>query len=492
MKLTAGSAFALPDLNGVVEGARTEPIPTATLTATYYDSDDLRLARWGGTLRHRSDEGWSVKLPMPGNGDLLIRQEIRFDGPAGKPPPAAKDLITAIARSASLAPVLKLRTRRKGVRLQADDGSPLAEVVDDEVSVLAGRRVAARFREIEVEVSEKTPSSVAEAVRSRLESAGAGESDPTPKHVRALGARATARPDVEAGRLESPAQGVSAADLVRGTLSGSTARLIAHDPGVRLGVDPEEIHQTRVATRRLRADLRTFRPLLDAAWASELRAELRWLGGELGAVRDRDVLIGLMRDAAADFLETERRAAERLITVLEEERDSARERLLEAMRSDRYVSLLDRLVEASNTPVFRPNATEANAATLVALGARPWKRLRSEVRRLGDNPDDAALHRVRILTKRSRYAAEAVAPVAGKPARSFAKAAASLQDVLGRAQDASVAGAWLRSKTSRTSSAQSFVAGMLASAAAAWGRDAKEAWTGGWRRLERKKVPSWS
>jgi CHAD domain-containing protein len=476
----------------VVEGVRTEPIPTATLTATYYDSDDLRLSRWGGTLRHRSDEGWSVKLPMPGNGDLLIRQELRFDGPAGKPPPAARDVVTAIARSASLAQVLKLRTRRKGVRLQAADGSPVAEVVDDEVSVLDGRRVAARFREIEVELSEKTPSSVAEAVRSRLELAGAGESDPMPKHVRALGAGATAPPDVQEGRDASPARDVSVAELVGGAVSASTARLVAHDPGVRLGVDPEDIHQARVATRRLRADLRTFRPLLDAAWASDLRAELRWLGGELGSVRDRDVLIGLMREAAADFLETERRAAERLITVLEEERDSGRERLLEAMRSDRYVSMLDRLVEASNTPVFVPEATAANAATLVSLGARPWKRLRSEVRGLADNPDDAALHKVRILTKRSRYAAEALVPVAGKPARSFAKAAASLQDVLGRVQDASVAGAWLRSKNSRASSAQSFVAGMLASAAAAWARDARDSWPAAWRRLERKRVPSWS
>jgi CHAD domain-containing protein len=482
----------LPDLNGVVEGARTEPIPTATLTATYYDSDDLRLARCGSTLRHRSDEGWSVKLPLPGDGDVLIRRELRFDGLAGKPPPAARDLVTAIARRASLAQVLKLRTRRKGVRLRAADGSLLAEVVDDEVSVLDGRRVAARFREIEVELSEKTPTTVAKAVRSRLESAGAGESDAMPKHVRALGAGATAPPDVEAGRLESPAKSVTPAELVGGALSGSTARLVAHDPGVRLGVDPEDIHQARVATRRLRADLRTFRPLLDDAWASNLRAELRWLGGELGAVRDRDVLIGLLRDAAAEFLETERRAAEPLITIIEEERDAARERLLDEMRGDRYVSLLDRLVEASNNPVFVPDATEANTATLVALGARPWKRLCSRVRGLGDNPDDAALHRVRILTKRSRYAAEALVPVAGKSARSFAKSAASLQDVLGRVQDASVAGAWLRSKTSRASSAQSFVAGMLASAAAAWGRDARDAWPAAWRRLKRKRVPSWS
>lgn len=328
------------------------------------------------------------------------------------------------------------------------------------------------------------------AVRSRLESAGAGAPDPTPKHVRALGARATTPPDVRSTPAEQSNQ-TAAAELVTGALSASTARIILHDPRVRLGLHPEDVHQARVATRRLRADLRTFRSLLDADWTRELRAELRWLGGELGAVRDKDVLVALLREAAGEFLEAERRAAERLLAGLETEEEAARERLLASMRSDR-VSLLDRLVEASNAPSFAPGADEANAETLIGLGTKPWKKLRAEARDLQDFPDDEALHRVRILTKRSRYAADALGPAVGKPARAFAKAAASLQDVLGRNQDASVAREWLRSATSKATPAQAFAAGMLVATADGWGREARAEWPAAWRQLEKKRVPSWS
>jgi CHAD domain-containing protein len=223
-----------------------------------------------------------------------------------------------------------------------------------------------------------------------------------------------------------------------------------------------------------------------------LRDELRWLGGELGAVRDKDVLVGLLREAAGEFLESERRAAERVVAGLETEEEAVRERLLASMRSDRYVALLDRLVEACNAPSFVPGAQETNRATLGELGAGPWKKLRTEVKDLQGEPDDEALHRVRILTKRARYAAEALAPILGKPARTFAKAAASLQDVLGRNQDAFVAREWLRSASARTSSAQAFAAGMLVAVADGWSREARAAWPAAWSRLKKKRVPSWS
>src|SRR4029453_19574877 len=68
-------------------------------------------------------------------------------------------------------------------------------------------------------------------------------------------------------------------------------RPLLHDPGVRLGSDPEELHQMRVATRRLRAFLRAGRDLLDRSWSEPLRDELGWLGRALGPARDLDVLV---------------------------------------------------------------------------------------------------------------------------------------------------------------------------------------------------------
>ena len=63
VKLGAGPAFHLPDLNGVVDGVAVTPPEAVRLETVYYDTPDLRLARWGVSLRHRAGEGWTLKLP---------------------------------------------------------------------------------------------------------------------------------------------------------------------------------------------------------------------------------------------------------------------------------------------------------------------------------------------------------------------------------------------------------------------------------------------
>jgi inorganic triphosphatase YgiF len=160
-KLGAGPAFDLPDLEGVIDGLTATAFPQRHLDAVYYDTHDLRLARWGITVRHRTgeDDGWTVKLPEDGGGEAtLVRNELAFPGAraAGPPPPVA-DLVRAHVRTSTLAPVARLRTRRTPVELRDEQGRRLAEVVDDEVSVFEGRRVAARFREVEVELDEDAP-----------------------------------------------------------------------------------------------------------------------------------------------------------------------------------------------------------------------------------------------------------------------------------------------------------------------------------------------
>src|SRR6266851_477038 len=160
VKLGAGPAFHLPDLNGVVDGVTVTPPEVVRLETVYYDTSDLRLARWGVSLRHRAGEGWTLKLsPSPqrgegrGQANLLERDEITFPDGTKKPPAAALALVRAYVRTSELVPVARLSTQRRRVRLVAADGARVAEVVDDEVSVRDGRRVAARFREIEIEVA---------------------------------------------------------------------------------------------------------------------------------------------------------------------------------------------------------------------------------------------------------------------------------------------------------------------------------------------------
>ncbi|MGH7763052.1 MAG: CYTH domain-containing protein, partial [Candidatus Dormibacteraceae bacterium] len=197
VKLGAGPAFHLPDLNGVVDGVAVSSPEAVRMETVYYDTADLRLARWGVSLRHRAGEGWTLKLPPTAAagkqaGDLLQRDELTFQGGAKKPPEAAVALVRAYVRKAELVPVARLSTLRRRVRLTDAAGARLAEVVDDEVSVRDGRRVAARFREIEVEVASNGDAGdagdgIVAPLVLRLRGAGAGAPDPTPKHIRALG-----------------------------------------------------------------------------------------------------------------------------------------------------------------------------------------------------------------------------------------------------------------------------------------------------------------
>src|SRR3977135_438994 len=180
VKLGAGPAFHLPDLSGVVDGVAVTPPEAVRMETVYYDTPDLRLARWGVSLRHRAGEGGTLKLPprtpAPGQppGQLLERDELTFQGGSKKPPEAAVAIVRAYVRKAELVPVARLSTLRRRVRLVDRAGVRLAEVVDDEVSVRDGRRVAARFREIEVEVSsqENGSNGMVDTVVTRLRGAG--------------------------------------------------------------------------------------------------------------------------------------------------------------------------------------------------------------------------------------------------------------------------------------------------------------------------------
>ena len=328
VKLGAGPAFHLPDLNGVLDGVTVTPPEAARLETVYYDTPDLRLARWSVSLRYRAGEGWTLKLSPAVQQGLLERDEITFQGGPKKPPAAAVALVRAYVRKADLVPVARLSTIRRRVRLVGINGARVAEVVDDEVSVRDGRRVAARFREIEVEVAgaEGNEAIVAPLV-GRLRAAGAGAPDPTPKHIRALGPRAMEPPEVAPLPLtpESPAR-----DVIRSVLAESVAAILRNDPLVRATKDPEAVHQARVATRRLRSHMRTFGPLLEPEWTDPLRSELGWLAMALGAVRDREVLLDRLRERAKSLPASDARSAASLLHILELEigRASCRERVL--------------------------------------------------------------------------------------------------------------------------------------------------------------------
>ncbi|MDP8987269.1 MAG: CHAD domain-containing protein, partial [Actinomycetota bacterium] len=381
----------------------------------------------------------------------------------------------------------RLATRRRRMELRDASGNRLGEVADDEVSVRQGDHTSAGFREIEVEVDERTPPTFLDAVVERLREAGAEPPEPTPKVVRALGRPAAAPPEVVPVAVGDDA---TAADLVRAALAADLTKLLVHEPRLRRSGDPEHLRKARVAMRRLRSDLRSFGPLLRPE-AKELRKELGWARRLFGAVRDADVLAARLADQGQALPEEDQAALGALLERLAADRERAGAELDEALDSDRYAALLDALVAAAKSPPCLPEADVPAGEVLPGLVRRRWERLREAVKDLSDDPSPDELHKVRTKAKRCRYAAQAVRPVVGKPAKRFAKRLGRLQDVLGEVQDAVVTEAWLREAAGEAGGAQAVVAGQLVAAQRqALGRCLQE-WPAAWDRASAQKRRAW-
>jgi CHAD domain-containing protein len=449
----------------------------------YFDSEDLRLARWGLSFRYREGQGWTVKLPSEGTGMLLVRDEIVFDSGSGAPPPAAVHLVRGYLRHAELTTQVQLRTRRRRVLLQDPDGTVLADIVDNSVSVLKGHKRTGSFRELEVETTDATPAGLLDAAIACLRDAGAGAPDPTPKYLCAIGGADAAPPELTLGKLRRSA---TLGEVVTHAVADGTIRLLRHDPVVRLGTDPEGVHQARVATRRLRSDLRTFRSALAANWVAGLREELGWLGAELGQARDADVLLGRLTDRAAGLPQASADGAKRVIDALATRRTEAHDGVMQALASDRYLDLLDRLIAAAQAPALVEDQLDRAAGkALPPIVRRAWRQLEKKVSSLGKQPANEDLHMVRIFAKRCRYAAEACAPTLGKQTHRLAEAAKNLQDVLGELKDAVVAERWLRDWAAHTRSGPgAFAAGELAAMEREAAQQARAQWPAAWKQVK--------
>jgi CHAD domain-containing protein len=255
--------------------------------------------------------------------------------------------------------------------------------------------------------------------------------------------------------------------------------LLAHDPGTRLGDDPENLHQHRVAARRVRVYLRAARRQLDTAWRRSVAGPLRELGEVSGPVRDLDVLLGHLRDELRHLDETDRSAGDALLARLEAERDTARGALLDALNGDGYRIVLARLRRAPRL------APEIDAVPLERNARREFRRLVEAVDRLGDRPGEDALHRLRIELKRARYAAE-LSDLEGKAGRRFLADARALQDLLGDHQDAVATEQRLRSLTvADAQTAVAFVAGRIVERERARRAEAAERLPAAWKRLRK-------
>lgn len=427
----------VPDLTGTAGIASVRDRGTARLDAVYYDTPGLALAAAGLTLRRRTggeDAGWHLKLPVaPG-----VRDEVHAPLSDTLPPGLAA-LARSRTRRSALAPQVRLRSERHTRDLLDADGTLLAQLCTD--SVRADRAGAATaWTEVEVELADAAGPALLDAVEARFAEAGLRPSGAPSKLARALaatGAAPPARPD------PGPADGTAGAHVLA-YLREQRDTLIAQDPAVRRDL-PDSVHRMRVATRRLRSALATHRKVLDRTTTDPLRDELRWLAAELGADRDREVLLELLRGRLAELPPALRvgPVRDRLRAWNSTRRSRTRRRAVAALDADRYLDLLDSLDALLAAPPLRPAAARPAAGPLRKAVLHDWDRLADRVgAALALDPGeerDRALHEARKAAKRARYAAEAAAPALGKPARRLAKAAKSVQSLLGDHRDGVVA-----------------------------------------------------
>ena len=462
---------------------------TKELIDTYFDTEDWRLYRAGYGLRVRREasrkgsEATMKSLVSPGgvDGSLWRRREIseplEGDGAEGlgKTTGPVGQHLKALLGGREVRPIFEVHTRRRTFDLllgeERTDKSPSGIVQDASGNIRrAGVGGGTRVGEVALDSSEIPlghGDEVASLTRVEVEvDASAAGTAGLEEFVKAMEGALVLRPTeiskYEAGLFatgQSPQEDSDlGSDFVDGSLSvGEVAFAVlrrqfavmrAHEPGVRLGEDPEELHDMRVATRRMRAAIRLFQDALPerARWFQD---ELTFFAGVMDDVRDLDVQIERLKEWATQAEEDEsREALSEVVAALEERRSGARERLLEALDSARYerfessfADMLRRGPVGETVPGREPAAADTPILDIApGLLSRSYRKWRKAAGGVNDASHPEEYHDLRKKGKRLRYALEFLSDVYGKEdTDEIVKPLKKLQDYLGEHQDLIVA-----------------------------------------------------
>jgi CHAD domain-containing protein len=499
--MAGGNGSRDPQIAHVVEG---EPV-RQRLAATYFDTAALDLARSGLTLRRRTggeDAGWDLQVPSGPDARSELRHPL---GRGARTVPAAlRKMVWAQTLGAELRPVAEITTDRTVRRWVDVTGHVVAEMADDRVSARRllpteglgdAAAAATSWREIEVDLGEGAVDLLS-AVDARLRERGLSEAPSASELAQVLDLPSIGPAGPGEGReltVESPA-----GEVLLVHISEQVQQVRTQDLPVRLDAT-DAVHKMRVATRRLRSALTTFKPLFDPDVVGPLRNELKWLAGELGAARDAEV----MRDRVRSAVEAEkgeageaRAAAGVTDSELGEAYRSAHDRVLAELDGDRYHAILRALDRLVTAPPVTDRALATAGETLPPLVARSYKKVRRIVKQADATPAGAEheelLHDARKAAKRARYAGESVSRTFGKEAVAFAKAMEDVQEALGEHQDSVLTRERLRDLARHTSSTDAaFLYGRLHALEEAAAGESQRHFDAAWKAARRRSLHRW-
>ncbi len=418
--------------------------PERTQDDEYWDTGGWLVWRAGFACRVRR-QGETAELTLKelsgGEANLRRRRELNepiagpggLDGAIARSAGEASRLLRRLAGPHTLRPVASLTTHRTTLPLADADG-PLGTIALDRTTVGQGWRAHNLLR-VEVEVGEGDLDRAAPFVTALRD--GAGLRPALSGKLAAALAAAGASPGWEPRPLGSMTfdRESTLGEIAYAILRREYLRFVQHEPVARLGEDVEGVHQMRVSARRLRAAIETFREALPAGLVAQA-GELRWFTHALGDMRDLDVQRERLARLASPV---DPKAVAALDAILREHYEAAREAMLAALDSKRYVAMVDSLDELLRAGVVGDRGDGPALESAPGL-IRAWRR---RVRRAGDaieaNTPHEAYHQLRLKTKALRYAIEFFAPLYGEPAEAYGRQMARLQRLLGDHQDAIVA-----------------------------------------------------
>jgi len=456
LKLAASRAV-LERLAAVTAANAGAAAPARTLHSVYYDSADHGLWRQGIALRVRHDaSGWTQCVKGGGSIRAGIHHRIESEVRLSDATPRIDriedaGLAAAVRRALGAEPPQPVFSTDISRRTWTISPAPdtRVELCFDLGVIESGTRRAATC-EIELELKQGPAWHLYETAL-ELEREAPLRLEHRSKAERGYALARGVTPHPVKARPSELVTGLTAIEAFRAICFACIEHLQANRDGLLAGDDPEYLHQSRVALRRLRSAFSVFAPLLPGPAVEPPLAEIRWLGRALGPARDWDVfsattLVPIVSQMPGHHgLQAMERACERL-------RARARRRAHRAVASRRYERMLLALgawlageAWSSLLPLERARSLRGpvNAYAATALERR-MRRVRKRGRGLA-HLGAAELHRLRIAVKKLRYTAMFFAPVfPERRARAMMRALEALQDALGGINDCDTADRLIR------------------------------------------------